>query len=198
MAVSRSLSLRHLIIVAVAIAGLISWGYAAANVRTTEPRIIEAHAVDKPMSHEEVGARAQVIAVVVPTGKSVVHWSSADNTEWTQPLDTARSPMILRDDDVQVVQAIRGAAVGDVFTVRGAGGTVNAVTYKYDGQTDWDRTTKYLVFLERADTPTKEGFESAWTLVNITQAAFTKKAGSYVNRLGVGPTAEEVLGSIGD
>jgi len=139
-------------------------------------------------SLQELAKNAAAIGVVVPTGKSQVHWNSAKGEEWVA-LPNGRNPMIYRDDEFTVVEAILGLRQGQSITVRGVGGTVRDVHMDYEGQIDWQLGIQYLVFLREEDTPTLEGFERAWTVEIIGQGAlpgdeerFTNAAGVKVNR----------------
>lgn len=52
-----------------------------------------------------------------------------------------------------------------------------------DGQTKWDPTHQYLVLLNRQSTPTKEGSEVAWTVVEIGQGVFEGTGTTWANQM---------------
>jgi hypothetical protein len=66
----------------------------------------------------------------------------------------------------------------------------------YEGQLDWASGQEYLLFLRRAQTPTRDGFEEMWTEVVIGQSAFTSAAnGQWVNQAGLHVAEGEVAGA---
>lgn len=193
MDLSRSLK-RPVWLLALVLPVLAWWGWSVANYRPT--RVIESHPAERPLTLKELRDSAEVIAIVTPTGKSNVHWNSADNAEWPGETKGGRSAMIVRDDELKVVKGFTGAVADQVFTVRGVGGTVREVESRFDGQTEWRPGDQYLVFLRQSRTPTKEGFETMWTLVSVSQGALSRSVSSFKNEAGVVVPAATVEAAI--
>jgi hypothetical protein len=144
--------------------GALLWG------GTRPHRIAEMHPASAPRTLANMWESADIVAVMSPVGTSKVHWNSANGLEWKSPL-LGSAALIVRDDDFEVIEVLKGLPQPNILTIRGVGGTVDDVTMIYDGQVDWTKGRHYLLFLRRSETPTKEGFEAAWTEVEIGQTA---------------------------
>ncbi len=132
--------------------------------------------------------RADAIALVEPTGKSVEHWNSADNKRWG---DIGSDSFIYRDVEVRVVKVVFGKVPGDTITIRGLGGTADAVRVEFEaGGGDFEPGGQYLVFLAYADFPMKEGTDPSWTAVRLSQGVFARENGRWLEPI-LGLTIED-------
>ncbi len=107
---------------------------------------------------------ADAVALISPVGQPVVHWNSADNEPWAPDAFGVRSH-IYRDQSVKVVRVIEGSLPGDMLVLRGLGGTIRDVEIRYEDAASFVIGEQYIAFLRQVDTPTRDGFERAWTLV---------------------------------
>lgn len=166
--------------------GVVGLGLSLANgVGAAPPRTISYDATFPSYDIEDLVAAADVVAIVQPTGEKEVHWNNSDNTEWKSET-SARGAYIYRDDELRVLRVVRGQLDEEAITVRGIGGTVEDVHMHFDEQPEWHRDTRYLVFLSREETPTREGTEQMWTIVWIGHGAFeATSALEWTNHNGV-------------
>lgn len=84
-----------------------------------QPRLITVDASAPRLELGQMTAMATLVAIVQPTGKTNVHWNSADNTEWSGPVGQA---MIIRDDEFKVLHVFKGDRSLQSIVVRGVGG----------------------------------------------------------------------------
>ena len=78
---------------------------------------------------------------------------------------------IYRDEGFEVQRVLRGDVPASL-TIRGVGGTVADVQMVYHGQPVLRVGRPYLVFLAYEQTPTREGLEGAWTILNMELGVF--------------------------
>lgn len=61
------------------------------------------------------------------------------------------------------------------------GGQVENVRMDYEGQVDWVKGGRYLLFLRQDDTPFEAGSERVWTVVWTGSGSFEPSAGRWMN-----------------
>lgn len=141
------------------------------------------HVVVAPISPlrfslQDLSRAADVIATVRPTGRDRVHWNNQTNTRWTSP--DKLLPMIYNDQEVVVIDQLRGAAPHRLI-VRNIGGVVGNTRFEIEDLDPLEPAHLYLVFLEFVDTPTQEGSERALSFVARHQGIFVETQGLFVN-----------------
>lgn len=65
--------------------------------------------------------------------------------------------------------------------MRGVGGHVENVHMEYEGQVDWVKGGRYLLFLRQDDTPFEAGSERARTVVWTGSGSFAPSEGGWKN-----------------
>jgi hypothetical protein len=151
---------------------------------STKPidRYIDIGAVGPLRSVDELSATADVVVLVHHAGVQREHWTSEDNREWTAGAGSGKVPLIVRDEVVTVLRAWKGASPGDELTVRGIGGTADGVHLHFDGMDELRAGGTYLLFLQRVDWPTRDGFDKGvLTPVAHGQGVFSQGAQGLEN-----------------
>jgi hypothetical protein len=136
-------------------------------------------------SVENLEARADVIAVIKPTGSVNEHWNNATNTPWDAPKDSGVVPLIVTDQEVTVATGVRGPVAGDVVRLRTIGGTAAGVHLDFEGVDPLEEQTTYLVFAEWVDWPTQDGFEHVLAPIGESQGLFEQDGADFINSLGL-------------
>lgn len=149
------------------------------------------HALGPEYSLDELWDAAEIVAVVVPTGKQVERWNNSTNTMWEAPKDSGILPMVYRDEEVLVITVLKGLPAS-LLTLRNLGGIADGVEFVYDGLYDLKTGERYLVFLETVQAPTQDGVEQAISFVAQGQGLFSAIGGGFQNALGRTLTLEEL------
>lgn len=131
---------------------------------------------------------ADAIAIVRPSEQTVVHWNSSDGVPWGTTRDYGKRVHIYRDQSYEVVMVIAGTLPQPSVLVRGVGGTIGNVTLAYGDHPHALPGETYLAFLTQEDTPTREGFERAWTiswqregLFHMSESGWTNESGKTIS-----------------
>lgn len=148
-----------------------------------EPQRIVITATTEQRSIADLTASAEIIAIVVPTGSDDAHWNNADNSRWESD-DSRIVAMIYNDQTVEVLRVLKGDAPSQL-TIRNIGGTVDRVEFVLEGLRPLRAGSQYLVYLERVETPTREGAESAISFVAQGQGLFELTDSVFVNSAGL-------------
>ncbi len=155
---------------------LISWVRSPAPVAHT----IVMDAYGPRFSVSSLDGMADIVAVVEPIGPGVEHWNNAANTPWIAPSGTGVLAMVVTDQQVVVIRAIRGTAESEVLSVRVAGGTVGDTDVHVEDEPAFAAGQDYLVFLERVQAPTQEGFDDVISPVAQGQGVFAAMPGGLL------------------
>lgn len=137
-------------------------------------------------AHEiaDLVALADGVAIVRPTGTSRTKWNSASNREWVSDPESAPQAYIYREDEMVVLESVRGTLEGRIW-VRSVGGKVDDVAMINDGQVQWIKGETYLLLLALGDWPTREGSERAWGTVWMDHGVLRPlESGAWVDRAG--------------
>lgn len=152
-----------------------------AGIGRTPMREIHIEASGPRYSLVQLTERADVIALVRPTGERTEHWNNASNTEWAARADSGIVPLIVSDDSVAVIKVYQGAA-NATLSMRTIGGTADGVRMVFADQQRLEPGQEYIVFLEEVDWPTAEGSERVLAPVAEAQGVFVSNGGGgFVN-----------------
>lgn len=155
-----------------------------------ERQRIEITSTTEEWSIADLTAAAEMIAIVVPTGSSDAHWNNADNSRW-ESKDPRRVPMIYNDQVVDVLRVLKGDMPSELI-IRNIGGTVDNVEFVFEGLRPLKAGSQYLVYLERVEAPTDQGFEAAISFVAQGQGLFEFTDGGFVNAAGLRSVPSEM------
>lgn len=164
---------------------------AALSQRPATMPLMRVSAVGPPWTITELWNEADYVLIVQPTGPQVERWNNAANKLWEASEDSGVMPMIVRDEEVSVVQVLKGTPPKPL-TIRNIGGIADGIRFEYEGLFDLVTGSRYLVFLSSEQWPTQEGFEAATGFVANGQGLWVAAAGGYRNDIGLVVTETEV------
>jgi hypothetical protein len=151
---------------------------ALALVASSPSRVIHIEASGPQYALADLMARADLIALVRPTGQRSEHWNNASNTEWSAPAQSGVVPLIVGDESVAVVKIYKGdSPSGATLSLRTIGGTADGVRMIFADLERLDRGVEHIVFLEEVDWPTAEGSERVLAPVAEGQGVFVGSLG---------------------
>jgi len=145
---------------------------------------IYADSVGPGYALDDLLAEADLVALVRPTGTQVERWNGDGGRRWTADADSPARPLIYRDEEVQVVEALRGAAPA-MLTIRNLGGIDDGVEFNFNGLHDLEDGATYLVFLQSVETPLEHGTERALSFVGQGHGLFSSDGSVFVNSYGL-------------
>lgn len=184
--------MKNVSIVALPLVVFVLVSMALASVARSPMREIYIEASGPEYSLAELTARADLIALVRPTGQRIEHWNNAGNTEWKAPAHSGVVPLIVGDDSVAVIKVYQGTA-GAMLSMRTIGGIADGVRMVFEDQHRLEAGAEYIVFLEEVDWPTAEGFDRVLAPVAEGQGVFaSNRGGGFVNSAALATTDAEL------
>jgi len=180
-------NLRGVLLALVPVAVLIA--ATVATPRTTER--VYADSVGPGYALDDLLAEADLVALVRPTGPQVERWNGDGGRRWTADPDSPARPLIYRDEEVQVVESLRGAAP-PTLTIRNLGGTDDGVEFIFNGLHDLEDGVTYLVFLQSVETPLEHGTERALSFVGQGHGLFAPDGSVFLNSFGLSVSLAEI------
>lgn len=155
-------------------------------------------AAERQYDLANLAQESRIIALVRPTGQRSSRWNSLDNKPWTAARDSGLVPMIYTDQSVVVEQAWRGAATGDILSVRTVGGLSGGHEFRDADAEPLEDGATYLVFLRLDDWPGRDLVDQRiLSPVGRIQGVFRSGDRGFVNRDGLGFTLDQLERSAG-
>jgi len=182
----------------VLVVGFVLVAVASSMLNRPDPhRYISVDASYPSFTLVDIARRSDAVAILEFGGTTRAFWNSSDNKEWAPETASGKQAWIYRDDGFRVLKVLRGSLPTPTLTVRGVGGTVGDVTVTLEGQVDWVTDLPYLMFLRQDNTPFREGFERAWTVVWTGHGALESLGGGrWSNAVGTLSLTEADLAAL--